>query len=423
MQDHEHFPLIPIDFAEGIWLHSGQKRYLDAISSWWTNLWGHRHPLLMEALVRQSQRLDHVIFAGFTHQPAEQLAEILLGWTGFDKVFYTDNGSSAVEAALKMAFQFYQNQGLIKKTRFICLENSYHGETLGALAVGGTGLYRDGYQPLLMQPIHVPAPDLYQQQDGQSPESLMQQQFAAMQAALDQHAHETCAVIVEPLVQCAGGMRMYHPHYLRLLHAACQQAGVLLIFDEIAVGFGRTGSRFAFEQAGVKPDLLCLSKGITGGTLPLAAVLTTNTLYEAFYDDYATYKAFLHSHSYTGNPLACAVAVASAGLLDDAALAHNQFTAQKLAQAAENLKNHPEVADVRQTGLILAIELTPNGQKTSHFRPEQRRGLRAYRAALQAETGVLLRPLGSVLYWMPPYVIQPDEIDLLAQATAVALEA
>jgi adenosylmethionine---8-amino-7-oxononanoate aminotransferase len=435
MQDHAsgEIPLIGIARAEGVWLEDADgQRYLDAVSSWWTNLWGHRHPAIVAALKDQLDTLDHVIFAGFTHEPAVALAEQLCAKTGFDRCFYTDNGSSAVEAALKMSFHYWRNLGQPGKRRFVALTNSYHGETLGALAVGGPSMYRDTYGPLLLQPLFVESPDCFQRAPGASWEDHSRRAFQAMRLTLERHAAEICAVIIEPLVQCAGLMRMYHPVYLSLLRQACDELGIHLIADEIAVGFGRTGSLFACEQAtpleygrgakhGIRPDLMCVSKGLTGGTLPLAAVLATDTIYQAFLGDYAAQKAFLHSHSYTGNPLACRAGLASLRLFDDTqALSANRVLAQLMWAHSTPLRSHPHVADLRQTGVILAVEMAPNGSRSTPYPAAERRGLIAYRHALSK--GVLLRPLGNVLYLMPPYAIAAKEVQQMCEVLCEAVD-
>src|SRR5580700_3110737 len=314
MKDHEQLPPIPIRRGSGVWLEDfAGKRYLDAVSSWWVNLFGHANPRINAAVRAQLGELEQVILAGFTHEPVIALSEELtaLAPAGLTRCFYADNGSSAVEVAVKMSFHYWRNTGRPAKRRFITLSNSYHGETLGALAVGDVELYKEIYRPLLMDVITVPSPDCYERAPGASWAEHSRAQFAHMEAALARHADEAAAVIVEPLVQCAGGMRMYDPVYLALLREACDRHGVHLIADEIAVGFGRTGTLFACEQAGVRPDFMCLSKGLTGGYLPLSAVLTTDDVYAAFYDDYTNLTAFLHSHSYTGNPLACTAALAT----------------------------------------------------------------------------------------------------------------
>jgi adenosylmethionine-8-amino-7-oxononanoate aminotransferase len=424
MKDHEWLPLVPIKSADGVWLTDFDgKRYLDAISSWWTNLFGHRHPVIVDRLKAQLERLDHVLLAGFTHEPVVALSEKLcaLAPKGLTRCFFSDNGSSAVEVALKMSFHYWRNAGQAGKTRFIALENSYHGETLGALAVGSTGLYRDAYEPLLLRPIHVASPDCYHRTLGESWEDYSRRQFVHMQAALEHHAREVCAVIVEPLVQCAGGMRMYHPVYLRMLREACDRHQVHLIADEIATGFGRTGRMFACEWAGIRPDLMCLGKGLTGGTLPLAVTLATDAIYQAFYADWQAGKAFLHSHSYSGNALGCAAALATLEIFAQQDwMQINRNVGHLLWMAVAALLKHPNVAEVRQQGMILAIELAQDARTRKPFPREQRRGLKVYQHALKE--GVLLRPLGDVVYFMPPYVIAPDEVRLLADTAIAAIE-
>ena len=421
MKDHEQLPMIPIRRGEGVWLEDFDgKRYLDAISSWWVNLFGHCNPHINAALKTQLDTLEHAIFAGFTHETAIELSEQLGKLTppGLERCFYADNGSSAVEVALKMSFHYWLNQGQKQKTKFITLENSYHGETLGALAVGNVELYRDTYGPLLMDTIQVPSPDCYRREAGESCADYSERLFRHMEQALERHSHEVCAVIVEPLVQCAGSMRMYDPVYLTLLREACDRHGVHLIADEVAVGFGRTGTLFACEQAAVSPDFLCLSKGLTGGYLPLSVVVTTDPVYQAFYDDYRNMTAFLHSHSYTGNALACRAALATLELFkQNDTLAHNRTLADSMARATQHFRDHPNVAEVRQTGMILAVELVQDRASRQPFPWQERRGLRVYRYGLA--NGMLLRPLGNVVYFMPPYVITEAEI---AHMTRVAWE-
>jgi adenosylmethionine-8-amino-7-oxononanoate aminotransferase len=380
--------------------------------------------VISAAVARQLEELEHVIFAGFTHEPAIEVAEELLRIAppGLARCFFADNGSAAVEVAVKMSFHYWRNAGQPQKKRFITLANSYHGETLGALAVGNVSLYKDIYAPLLMDVITAPSPDAFEREPGETAEDVARRQFAAMRALLERHAAETAAVIVEPLVQCAGSMRMYHPVYLTLLRQACDEVGVHLIADEIAVGFGRTGTLFACEQAGITPDFLCLSKGLTGGYLPLSAVLTTSGLYAAFYDEYAKLNAFLHSHSYTGNPLACAAARATLGIFAaQPVIDRNRSLAAHMARATAALADHPHVAEVRQTGMILAIEMVRDRASGEPYDFRERRGLRVYRHAL--EHGALLRPVGNVVYFMPPYVITPEQIDLLADVARTGIEA
>ncbi|MFT4197708.1 MAG: adenosylmethionine--8-amino-7-oxononanoate transaminase [Pseudoxanthomonas sp.] len=438
MREHpDTLPLVPVARGEGAWLvgHDG-RRWLDAVSSWWTNLFGHAEPRIAAAIARQAGSLEQVILAGFSHAPAVELAERLLalaprepGRAPLAKLFYADNGSAGVEVALKMAFHWFHNRGEHARTKFIALENGYHGETLGALAVGDIPLYRRVYAPLLGQALFAPAPDAYLAGPGESAADCALRAAAALGELLDRHAGEVCALILEPRVQCAGGMRMHDPLYLRRARELCDAHGVFLIADEIAVGFGRTGSLFACEQApaaagggaaGMQPDLLCLSKGLTGGFLPLAAVLTTQAIYDGFLDD-SRERAFLHSHSYTGNPLACAAALATLDIFaGDDVLARNRALAARMAALAAPLGEHRHVADLRQAGMIVAFELAPGGQRGASFDPALRVGLRAYRAALRR--GVVLRPLGEVLYWMPPYCIDEEQLALLARVTAEAIE-
>jgi adenosylmethionine-8-amino-7-oxononanoate aminotransferase len=425
MKDHEGpIPLIPIRRGQGAWLEDFDgKRYLDAVSSWWVNLFGHANPRINAALREQLEALEQVILAGFTHEPVIALSEELtaLAPAGLTRCFYADNGSSAVEVAVKMSFHYWRNLGRSGKRRFITLANSYHGETLGALAVGNVELYKEIYRPLLMDVITVPSPDCYLRAPGVSWAEHTRAQFAHMEATLAAHAHESCAVIIEPLVQCAGGMRMYDPVYLSLLREACDRHQVHLIADEIAVGFGRTGTLFACEQAGIRPDFMCLSKGLTAGYLPLSAVLTTQEIYAAFYDDYAKLNAFLHSHSFTGNPLACSAARACLAIFrDEHVLERNQALAAHLGGRARALAEHPHVAEVRQRGMIVAAELAQDKTTRAPYPWNERRGLIVYRHALAR--GVLLRPIGNVIYFMPPYVVTPEEIDLMVEVAAEGIE-
>jgi len=424
MKAHETLPLVPLARGEGAWLYDFDgRRYLDAISSWWVNLFGHSNPRINAAVREQLERLEHAIFAGFTHPPAVTLAEELarIAPPGLERCFFADNGSAAIEVAIKMSFHFWRNSGQTKKTRFVTLANSYHGETLGALAVGNVDLYKSIYKPLLMDVLTVPSPDAFTREAGVTEVQHAERMFASMEATLAQHAGELAAVIVEPLVQCAGGMRMYDARYLQLLRAACDRYDVHLIADEIAVGFGRTGTMFACEQAGIRPDYLCLSKGLTGGYLPLSVVMTTDAVYAAFYDEYVKLNAFLHSHSYTGNPLACAAANATLAIFrEQDVLGRNRETARRMAASVEHLRDHRHVAEIRQRGMILAIELVKDRASRTPWPWQERRGLRIYRHAL--EQGALIRPLGTTVYFMPPYVIEPEQIDLLARVATSGIE-
>ena len=424
MKDHEHMPIVPIQRGEGVWLHDFDgNRYLDAVSSWWVNVFGHANPYINQRVKQQLDTLEHVILGGFSHQAVIELSERLVEITPapLTRCFYADNGSSCIEVALKMSFHYWLNSGKPEKKRFITLSNSYHGETLAALAVGDVALYKETYKPLLMDVITVPSPDCYDREPGATWEEHSRLMFEHMERALAENHQQVAAVIIEPLIQCAGGMRMYHPVYLKLLREACDRYGVHLIHDEIAVGFGRTGSMFACEQGDMSPDFLCLSKALTGGYLPMSVCLTTDQVYQAFYDDYDTLRAFLHSHSYTGNPLACAAALATLDLFEqNNVIENNRALAAHMAEAAAHFVDHPHVAEVRQTGMVLAIEMVQDKANRTPYPWQERRGIRVYEYGLRNEA--LLRPLGSVVYFMPPYVITPDQIDHLASVAWEGIE-
>ncbi len=424
MKDHENLPIIPIKSGQGIYLEDfAGKRYLDAISSWWVNIFGHANPRINARIKAQVDELEHVIIAGFTHQPIIELAEQLVAITpqGLDRCFFADNGSSCIEIALKMSFHYWLNKGQSRKKRFITLTNSYHGETVAAMSVGDVALFTETYKALLFDAIKVTSPDCYLREEGISEEQHSLKVFTEMEQVLAKHHHEVAAVIVEPLVQCAGGMRMYHPIYLQKLRSACDYYNVQLIFDEIAVGFGRTGTMFACEQAAITPDYLCLSKALTGGYLPMSVCLTSNTIYQAFYDDYQTLKAFLHSHSYTGNPLASAAALATLSIFkEDHVIDNNKKLINCLAKAAAPLKEHPHVGEVRQTGMVLAVEMVADKATKKPFAWQERRGLQVFKYALSK--GVLLRPIGNVVYFMPPYIITPEQIAYIIQVASEGIE-
>ncbi|MBM4215416.1 MAG: adenosylmethionine--8-amino-7-oxononanoate transaminase [Gammaproteobacteria bacterium] len=426
MKDHEAtMPLVPLRRGQGVWLEDYDgHRYLDAISSWWVNLWGHANPHINAAVSAQLERLPHAMFAGFTHEPGAQLAAELVAVAppGLNRCFFADSGSASIEVAVKMSFHFWQNTGRPGKTRFVTLSNSYHGETLGALAVGSVELYKAIYKPLLMDVITVPSPDAFTAEPGESSTDVARRRAAELEQVLATQADEVAAVLLEPLVQCAGNMRMHDPLYLKLVREACDRYGVHLIADEIAVGFGRTGTLFACEQAEITPDFLCLSKGLTAGYLPMSVVLTRESIYAAFYDEYVKLNAFLHSHSYSGNPLACAAALASLRLFRERdALNANRALADYLgAKTRRAFDDHPNVAEVRQRGLIVAVEFVRDRNTRRNFDWRERRHLHVYRHALSR--GVLLRPLGNVIYFMPPYVISREEIDLMVEVAREGLD-
>lgn len=417
LDDLAHLPVCPIEAAEGVWLvEAGGRRILDGIGSWWTSIHGHGHPRIVAAIREQVGRLDHVMFAGFTHAPAVELAEALVRACpgGAGKVFFADCGSAAVEVALKLSFQAHQQRGDIGRTRFAALTHSYHGETLGALSVSGSDAYRRTFAPLLLEPVYLPAPALadHEPEDLQGDAGADTPQAEAAVATLRAHASELAAVVVEPLVQCAGRMRMTGVGFHRRLVSEAQRLGIHVIADEIAVAFGRTGRLFASEHAGVRPDLLCLSKGLSGGVLPLAAVLVR----PGFDDDFrgSPARSFLHSHTFTGNPIACAAGRASLAVLQEDVLAR---LPERIAAMAERRRavagNSPAVRHHRQAGMIAAFEVAPRDGRALPL--DGRLGLALRTAAMRR--GVLLRPLHDTIYWMPALSIDDDALDHLAEVT------
>lgn len=414
MKRHESLPLVPIQRGQGAWLYDFDgKRYLDAVSSWWVNLFGHCNPRINAAITDQLGKLEHVMLAGFTHEPVVQLSERLvqLAPAGLGHCFYASDGASATEIALKMSAHYWRNSDKPHKTQFISLQNSYHGETLGALSVTDVTLFKDAYGALLQQNATVPCPDWRAAEEGESAHDYALRCAEQLESHLQQHHDSLAAFIVEPLVQGAAGMAMYHPVYLQRARELCDQYEVHLIADEIAVGMGRTGTMFACEQANIVPDFLLLSKGITGGYLPLSVVMTTGKVYQAFYADELA-RGFLHSHSYTGNPLACRAALATLDIFaEDHVLSANRAKAAYFNRVAEPLRQHPKVRDFRNTGMIWAFEVDS---------PHADFAQRCFTLALQQE--LLLRPMGGTVYFMPPYIIEEAEMDILAMRTLAVIE-
>lgn len=414
MKDYEEFPPIVIERGKGAYLYDVEgTAYLDAVSSWWVNLFGHSNERINRAIQDQLAQLEHVIFANFSHKPAIRLAEELVKVTpaGLNKVFFADNGSSAVEAALKMSFHYHQQTGHPRKTRFAAITDAYHGETLGALSVGDLDLYSKIYKPLMLNTLKATGPDCFRCPYGKQRDRCDAECFIDMETMVREHHEEICGIIIEPLVQCAAGMKIYSPRYLQKLREVCTQYHIHFIADEIAVGFGRTGRMFACEHAGVRPDLMCLSKGITAGYMPLSVVMATDELYEAFYGDYRDLKAFMHSHSYTGNAMACAIACEVMRIFrEDDILEKNAVKSKMIGEKVRRLAaGHPYVGEYRRLGMISALELVEDQATKRPFDWEKRVGYAIYRLAL-AE-GVLLRPLGNVIYFMPPYVVEEPDID------------
>jgi len=416
MQHLDAMPLIPISRGRGAWLIDMEgKRYLDGISSWWVNLFGHANARINTALKLQLDELEHVMLAGFTHAPVVALSEQLSALTGnrLGHCFYASDGASAVEIALKMSFHYWQNRGRTTKREFVCLAGSYHGETIGALAVTDVPLFRTAYGPMLQSVHVVPSPDARKAAPGQNAADVALAAAAAFEQLLQERGEHICAIIVEPLVQCATGMAMHDPLYLRTIRALCERYEVHLIADEIAVGCGRTGTFFACEQADIWPDFLCLSKGISGGYLPLSVVMTRDDIFEQFYDP-AMARGFLHSHSYTGNPLACRAALATLAIFqDDQVIAANRRLAARLTAALAPLAAHPQVSHFRQCGMIWAFDAVSDLSAGDFSR-------RFFSTALEHE--LLLRPIGKTVYLMPPYILDNAEIDLLASRTQAVFE-
>ncbi len=413
MQHHETVPLIPVSHGRGAWLfdHDG-KRYLDAISSWWVNLFGHANARINAELKDQLDQLEHAMLAGFTHEPVIRLSEQLSDMTGnvLGHAFYASDGASAVEIALKMSFHAWRNAGRSGKQEFVCLQGSYHGETIGALAVTDVALFKDAYGPLLRAARVVASPDARNALEGESAQDVARRAARDVEQLFAERADRIAAIIIEPLVQCATGMAMHDPLYLKLVRELCDRYQVHMIVDEIAVGCGRTGTFFACEQAAIWPDFLCLSKGISGGYLPLSLVLTRDEIYQAFYSADVT-RGFLHSHSYTGNPLACRAALATLAIFrEDDVLNQNKLRAERLTAALAPLANDERVRHFRQRGMIWAFDAVEDDQaRAATF------SRRFFSVALDNE--LLLRPIGRTVYLMPPYVLSDDETELLAART------
>ncbi|AQW86585.1 7,8-diaminopelargonic acid synthase [Campylobacter pinnipediorum subsp. caledonicus] len=414
MKDYEELPPIIIKKAKGIYLYDkDDKQYIDIVSSWWCNLLGHCNETINNNIKKQLDKLEHVIFANFSHEGAieltKQLSEIVP--KGLCKFNFSDNGSSAVESALKMSFQYHYQTNNPQKTKFMCLDGGYHGETIGALSVGAMDLYAKIYKPILIDSIRIKSPDCYRCEFNKTRQTCDTECFEHVKKEFKKHGKNTAAIIIEPLLQGAAGMKIYPAKYLKKLREICNEYKVLIIADEIATGFGRTGKMFAFEHAQVSPDIMVISKGLTGGYMPMSITITTQEIYDAFYAPYSEGKAFMHSHTYSGNPLGCAAALGVLKVIKDENILK---IAQKNAKYLnENinlaLKNHKNVGEIRNIGLINAIELVLDKDKKIDFNPKDRVGYQIYKKALK--NGLLLRPLGNVLYFNPPLNIKKDEID------------
>ena len=418
MKHHESLPLIAITKGKGAWLFDDKgTALLDCISSWWTNLFGHSNPRINQAIISQLEKIEHVMLAGFTHPPVVELSEKLSALTQghLGHVFYASDGASAVEIALKMSHHYWKLNNKPQKKKFVCLENGYHGETLGALAVTDVAIFRDAYGSLLQDVFTVSSPDIRKAQEGESADDVARRAAKKLEDLLKSEHQNIAAIIVEPLVQCAGQMAMYSPEYLRLVRSLCDRFNIHLIADEIAVGCGRSGKFFACEHAGIWPDFLTLSKGISGGYLPLSLSMTTDTIYQTFYAD-QTQQGFLHSHSYTGNPLACAAALACLNIFEtESVLEKNLERSKDLTKAFAWAKEDTRIQHWRQQGMILAFDIKPKLLKSPNsFSREM------FSASLKE--GVLIRPIGNTIYVMPPYILSAEDAMQMGTSVQRALD-
>ncbi|MFC1763970.1 adenosylmethionine--8-amino-7-oxononanoate transaminase [Planctomycetota bacterium] len=419
MKEAQDTPPILIKRAQGLRLYDDQDRwYYDTISSWWCNIHGHNHPHIRAAIEKQLKELDHIQFSGFTHRPAIELAERLVALTpaGLDRVFYSDNGSTAVECALKMSLQYWRNSGRPDKQRFICLDHGYHGDTVGAMSVGGRSVFNQAFAPMLFDTDQMPTPYCYRCPVNQDKDSCNLACIKPLEEKLSQAHAQTAAIILEPLLLAAGGMIVYPPAYLRRVAELAHQYHIHLILDEVATGFGRTGTMFACEQAEVVPDFLCLSKGLTSGTLPFAATLTTEDVYAAFYDDYVKHKTFYHGHTYTANPLGCAAALATLDIFkEDDTLEQARPLMERLSAAQDDFRQLSLVGDVRGLGMVMACELVQDKQTKQSFLAERRLGKQVYERGLKEQ--LVLRPLGDIIYLFLPLAATAEQLETILERT------
>ena len=418
------FKPVLIEKGKGIYLYDADgNEYIDGVSSWWVNTLGHSNEKLNKILTEQAEKIEHVLLADFTHRPAIELAEKLIKLAGepFSKVFYSDDGSTAVEVALKMAYQYWYQKGKPEKKYFVSMTDSYHGDTLGSVSVGGIDIYKKIFSPLVFDTIKVCAPFCYRCPKGRKSENCSLNCIEEVENLFEQRNGEIAAIIVEPLVQGAAGMRMYPAGYLTKLRELCDRYDILLIDDEVAMAFGRTGKYFAFEHAGIKPDIFCVAKGITAGYIPLAATITTNKIYNAFYDDFSTLKTFYHGHSFTGNPIACAIAVENLKIMEQEKIIDNlQPKIKKLKSCLEKFKTLEHAGDIRHTGMIGAVEMVKDKSTKEPYNFDERMGHRVFLEALK--NGAILRPIGNVIYFMPPLIITEQEIEKLTDIAYSAIK-
>ncbi len=424
LENENNKPII-IKKGKGIYIEDIEgNKYIDAVSSWWVNTLGHSNKRLNKALYNQAKKIEHVIFAGFTHEPAIKLAKTIVKLMDNDlkHVFFSDNGSTSVEVALKMAYQYWALKGKPEKSKFVALKNSYHGDTIGAVSVGGVDMYHKIYKPLLFDIIQAESPYCYRCPCGCDKNTCNLECLNSVENIFKQNSHEIAGIIIEPLVQAAGGMIMYKPEYMTKLRELCDKYDVLFIDDEVAMGFYRTGKLFAYEHAGIVPDIVCAAKGITAGYMPLSVTITSDKIYNVFYDDDIDgYKTFYHGHSYTANPLAISVAVENLKILSELKIEeYLKPKIEKFSSELEKFRNHKNVGDIRQTGMICAIELVKDTTTKAPFDYADGIGKKIYEEGLKL--GAVLRPMWNCIYFLTPYVITEKEIKKLTDIAFEALQ-
>ncbi|MDD3419401.1 MAG: adenosylmethionine--8-amino-7-oxononanoate transaminase [Candidatus Gastranaerophilales bacterium] len=424
MKDFEEHKPIVIDHGKGIYVYDLKgNKYIDAVASWWVNTLGHSNDRLNKALCDQANKIEHILLAGFTHEPAITLAQKLVEISPepLKKVFFSDNGSTAVEVAIKMAYQYWVQVGKPEKSKFVAIKNSYHGDTLGVVSIGGCDLFHKLYKPLLFDIEQSPSPYCYRCPMGKEKGKCNFECAYAVEDILKKESHNIAGMVVEPMIQGSGGMIIYPPEYLKIIRELCDKYDILLIDDEVAMGFGRTGKFVACEHADITPDIMCLAKGITAGYMPLAVTLCTQKIYDAFYDDYEKTKTFYHGHSFTGNPLACAVAVENLKILEEEKIFEkNQPKIKHFGKKLQEFYKLPNVGDVRHLGMIGAVEIVKDKKTKEPFPFEKRVEMEIYREGLK--NGIIMRPMGNTFYFMPPYVITEDEIDLMLDIAYKSIE-
>ncbi|MCD7879146.1 MAG: adenosylmethionine--8-amino-7-oxononanoate transaminase [Candidatus Gastranaerophilales bacterium] len=423
LEDDSNKPII-IKKGKGIYIEDiDGKKYIDAVSSWWVNTLGHSNKRINKVIAKQAKKIEHVIFGGFSHEPAIRFSKKLISLMNnkLKHVFFSDNGSTAVEVALKMAYQYQVLKGHPEKRKFIALQNSYHGDTLGAVSVGGIDMYHKVYKPLLFEIKQAKSPYCYRCPVKCSNDTCECECLASVEDILKEEAQNIAGIIIEPLVQAAGGMIMYPAKYITKLRTLCDKYNILLIDDEVAMGFYRTGKLFAYEHAGIVPDIICAAKGITAGYMPLSVTVATDEIFNAFYDDDLDgYKTFYHGHSYTAYPLALAVALENLNILEEMNI--EEYLKPKIAKFAKELekfRTHKNVGDIRQTGMVCAIELVKNKQTKEPFSYEDGIGKKIYLEGLKL--GAVLRPMWNCIYFITPYIITEKEIEKLTDIAFQAL--